>query len=192
MDAYADTCRRTSVTSSNPDNPTGYDSRPDTLKHSLRVGTLITQLIGQLLGRVTTHDLSKTEPPEVDYFDRLSPRLAGMRYTVGGQLNPEYQASLAELAPALEHHYAHNRHHPEFHESGIDGMTLVDLVEMLADWKASTERTLDGDLRASIITNTIRFGLSDQLASILLNTAEHLGWIEPIDADVPAAVGERS
>jgi hypothetical protein len=51
----------------------------------------------------------------------------------------------------LKHHYAYNRHHQEFFgEDGVDGMTLVDLIEMLPDWKAATERHDDGDLAKSL------------------------------------------
>jgi hypothetical protein len=56
-------------------------------------------------------------------------------------------------------------------------MTLVDLIEMLADWKAATERHDDGDLARSLDIQRDRFGLSDQLADILRNTAHHFGWI---------------
>lgn len=42
-----------------------YDSTADTLKHSLRVGTLMGQPIAELVQRSTRHDLSKTEPPEL-------------------------------------------------------------------------------------------------------------------------------
>jgi hypothetical protein len=55
------------------------------------------------------------------------------------------------MGDGLKHHYSHNRHHPEFFgEDGVDGMTLVDLIEMLADWKAATERHDDGDLAKSL------------------------------------------
>lgn len=62
-------------------------------------------------------------------------------------------------------------------ESGANGMSLLDLIEMLCDWKAATERHTDGDLRKSLEINKTRFGLSDQLHSILTNTAKELGFI---------------
>jgi hypothetical protein len=166
------------------DSPESYDSRPATFEHSLRVGGLIIQLATDLLGRATTHDLSKTRPPEVEGFDRASWRLKTMAYD-----SPEYAASRAELADTLAHHYAHNRHHPEhFGDAGVNGMALVDLVEMLADWKAATERmrTGTGDLAKSIQINKERFGLSDQLTQILVNTGIALGWIGD-----PAGEGHR-
>ena len=53
-------------------------------------------------------------------------------------------------------------------------MTLIDIVEMLADWKAASERQLDGNLLTSIEYNAKRFNISDQLKQILLNTADIL------------------
>jgi len=55
-------------------------------------------------------------------------------------------------------------------EKGILGMSLLDLVEMLCDWKAATLRHNDGDIRKSIEINQKRFGYSDELKAIFLNT----------------------
>lgn len=60
--------------------------------------------------------------------------------------------------------------------SPVNGMSLLDLIEMLADWKAATERHANGDIRKSIDINTERFKLSPQLADILRNTVRELGW----------------
>lgn len=60
--------------------------------------------------------------------------------------------------------------------SGINGMTLLDLVEMFCDWKAATERHADGNIERSIKINRERFGLSDQLVAILENTRRALKW----------------
>jgi hypothetical protein len=78
---------------------------------------------------------------------------------------------LRDMKPALDHHYANNRHHPEhFGEEGIDGMNLFDVLEMFIDWTASTRRHADGDIAKSIEINKKRFGMSDQLAQIFRNT----------------------
>jgi hypothetical protein len=55
-------------------------------------------------------------------------------------------------------------------------MTLIDLMEMLADWKAATERHDDGDLSRSLDIQAERFDISPQLVRILRNTAVALGW----------------
>lgn len=142
-----------------------------TLKHSRRVDELLLQLVHKIQLRITKHDLSKMEDPEHTTFEMFSPRLKHSTYG-----SDEYKGFLAEMKEALDHHYAHNRHHPEHHEDGIDGMTLVDLAEMLADWKAATERHDDGDLERSLEIQRDRFNMSDQLVSILRNTAQEEGW----------------
>ena len=149
-----------------------YDSTADTLKHSLRVGDLVGQAISELVHRAVTHDLSKTREPEKSVFDEYTPKLKGSTYG-----SEEYKDFLAAMDEGLAHHYAHNSHHPEFHQQGIAGMTLVDLLEMLADWKAATERHADGDLARSLKIQKERFGISDQLAAVLENTARHFGWL---------------
>lgn len=60
--------------------------------------------------------------------------------------------------------------------TSVDGMTLLDLVEMFCDWKAATERHADGSIEKSIKQNTVRFNLSPQLEIILENTRKELGW----------------
>jgi hypothetical protein len=72
-----------------------------------------------------------------------------------------------------------NDHHPQHYENGVDGMDLMALVEMFADWTASSERTKDGSIIKSIHGNKDRFCLSDQLVSIFLNTVKS---IERLDA----------
>lgn len=150
-----------------------YDSTGDTLKHSLRVGELMVQAIGELCERSVRHDRSKTEPDERGTFDEYSPKLKDSTYG-----SEEYKGFLAAMKPALDHHYAANRHHPEHFTNGVNGMTLVDLIEMLADWKAAGERHANGSLRRSLEIQKDRFGLADQLLAILHNTAEHFGWYE--------------
>ncbi len=49
-------------------------------------------------------------------------------------------------------------------------MTLVDLIELLCDWKAATMRHSTGNIRESIEKNQRRFGYSDALKQIFLNT----------------------
>lgn len=149
-----------------------FDSRPDTLFHALRVGELMGQPITELVERSTCHDRSKTQPPELAIFDKFTPLLRDTTYG-----SDEYKAHLEAMGEGLKHHYAHNRHHPEHFKNGIDGMTLVDLIEMLADWKAATERHTDGDLYVSLAKNRARFGMSSQLTQLLYNTARHYGWL---------------
>ena len=76
------------------------------------------------------------------------------------------------MQPALNHHYAANAHHPEHWPNGIEDMSLLDIVEMICDWKASAERTKDGNLLKSIEINANRFKIDNQLKQILINTVK--------------------
>jgi hypothetical protein len=144
-----------------------------TLQHSRRVDELLLQMVRDVQDRMTRHDLSKMEEPELSVFDEYTPKLRDSTYG-----SEEYKGFLAEMKVALDHHYASNRHHPEHFEDGVDGMTLVDLMEMLADWKAATERHADGSLSDSLRIQKERFDLSPQLVSVLANTALELGWLD--------------
>lgn len=145
----------------------------ETEEHILEVTRRVNQFATELIARGPAHDASKLCDPELGTFVEMTPKLKGSTYG-----SDEYRGFLAAMKPALDHHYAANRHHPEhFGEAGISGMNLVDLVEMLADWKAATMRHADGDLGRSIEINRKRFNLSDQVVALLTNTARDLGWL---------------
>jgi Family of unknown function (DUF5662) len=148
-----------------------YDSRNDTLAHIGQVQALLSDVITDLRARARAHDQSKLAEPEKSVFDVFTPKLRDSTYG-----SDEYKQFLAGMGEGLRHHYAVNDHHPEHHPSGIRSMDLIQLTEMLADWKAATLRHADGDLRRSISQNAERFGYGEELEHILLNTAERLGW----------------
>ena len=52
-------------------------------------------------------------------------------------------------------------------------MNLVDLIEMLCDWKAATMRHNDGDIMKSIEINQERFGYGDEIKQIMINTVKY-------------------
>lgn len=164
-----------------------YDSRPDTQKHIQRVRKYLNHARSILRVRADIHDRSKLEEPELSIFNEFTPKLREIEYG-----SDEYEACRAAMGEALEHHYAHNSHHPEHYEDGIRGMSLLDLLEMLCDWKAASERhdrppapaapgrpsapQYDSRISRSVEINQERFGYSDELAAILLNTAREMGW----------------
>jgi hypothetical protein len=143
-----------------------YDSSFDTAKHIARVGTLINKMISELCLRNLTHDSSKLKTPEKEIFDVFTPKLKDSTYG-----SEEYKTFLKEMKVALDHHYKNNRHHPEYHADGINNMDLIDILEMFCDWKAASERHVDGDIFKSIEINKKRFNMSLQLEKILINTA---------------------
>lgn len=155
------------------------DSRPETYRHIQEVQRLLNRAIVELLARSEGHDQSKLVSPEVEVLDRFTPQLATVEYG-----SPEYHATLRAMLPGLEHHYAVNRHHPEFHSRvGIHGMDLIDLVEMLCDWIAAGKRSPNGDPRRSILINQARFGYGDELRHILENTLPLLGVMPETQGD---------
>lgn len=163
---------------------TDYDSRPDTQAHIERVYELLDQVASHLRYRGEVHDYTKLHSPEVEAFNKAT-ALRGLTYN-----SPEYHTARAALGEGLFHHYSHNDHHPEYHAiargelnenevkdgTAISRMNLEEIVEMLCDWKAASERHADGDIYKSIEDNQTRFGYTHELKCILHNTAEYLGW----------------
>ena len=155
-----------------------YDSRPETREHIAKVGEFLDRAIGDLTYRKAVHDASKLREPELSAFDIATPKLAGLKYG-----SDEYRASLRELGPALQHHFEHNDHHPEHYDNGVQGMSLMALIEMLCDWRAASERVKQrtddpakiSTFEAGLLHNKERFGISDELYEILVTTCEELG-----------------
>ena len=157
-----------------------YDSRPETWAHIDRVRDFLRDVLLDLQERSDRHDQSKLVEPELAAFDIATPKLATLEYGSG-----EYKQSLRDLGPALAHHFEHNDHHPEHFENGCRGMSLMALIEMLCDWRAASERVKQRTdnpekvktFEAGLAYNQERFGYSDELAEILLNTARELDFI---------------
>jgi len=139
------------------------------MRHIETVRNILGVVVKNLINRGSFHDQSKLQSPEVEVFEEFTPKLRDLTYG-----SDEYKQALAAMKPALDHHYAHNTHHPE-HFEDVSKMNLLDIIEMLCDWKAATLRHDDGDIFKSIEINQKRFGFDDQMTSILKNTAV---WLE--------------
>lgn len=155
------------ITSPDPKCPSYHE----TTAHIRRVQALLAQVITDLETRQNQHDASKLISPEVEYFDKYTPILSSLEYN-----SPDYKRCLSEMKPGLDHHYQNNDHHPEFFGAvGVHGMGLVQLLEMIVDWKAAGERH-GGCIFRSIELNSKRFAYSTELKTIFLNTARYLGF----------------
>ena len=148
-----------------------YDSTEDTKAHIVMVRWFLEKVMGELTARQWNHDESKLEEPEKSMYDEFTPKLRGSTYG-----SDEYMQFLKDMGAALQHHYANNSHHPEHFENGVSGMSLLDLIEMLADWKAAGMRHSNGSIAQSMEVNRKRFNMSDQLYEIFQNTVKELGW----------------
>lgn len=156
----------------------------ETRKHIRMVRDLLDKVKREIMDRALNHDLSKLHSPECDIFEIYTEKLKGCTYG-----SDEYKRFLKEMKPALDHHYANNRHHPEhfeltladdfqYHTQGkknlICCMTLIDITEMICDWYAATKRHADGDIMKSIEINQKRFGYGDELKQVFINTVQAL------------------
>ena len=140
------------------------------MRHIETVRNYIQVCITELLKRCVQHDQSKLQEPELSVFDKYTHKLRGITYG-----SDEYKQCMEEMKPAIHHHNLVNRHHPEHFGNNIRGMNLIDLIEMLCDWKAATLRHSDGDLYKSLEINKKRFGYSEEVFEILSNTVDWLG-----------------
>jgi hypothetical protein len=144
------------------------DSKLETIKHIENVRKYIKVFTDMLTQRGIDHDRSKLENPEAEGFAAVNDKLAELTYG-----SEEYNKCIKEeLKVPLDAHYAKNRHHPEHFPKGINEMNLIDIIEMFADWKASSERQNNGNLLTSITKNADRYQIDDQFKQILINTAK--------------------
>jgi hypothetical protein len=151
---------------------TSYDSRRDTLDHIVEVRQLLAAVIVDLQIRAEHHDESKMVEPELAVFNEYTPKLRDSTYG-----SEEYKRFLLGMGEGLKHHYRQNDHHPEHFENGMRDMDLIQVLEMLADWKAATLRHADGDLGRSIVQNSTRFDYGPEVRLLLYNTAKRMGWL---------------
>lgn len=143
------------------------EANTKTQEHINLVRRLLRIAATELLIRGEIHDQSKFSAAEVEMYAKYTPKLRGMTYG-----SDEYMQCLKEMKEdgGLLHHYANNRHHPEWHPEGINGMNLIDVLEMFIDWLASSKRHEDGSILRSIELNQGRFNMSPQLAAMFRNT----------------------
>lgn len=143
-------------------------SKESTLEHKRMITELMNTVVIDLLERAMVHDNAKMEDPELALFDEYTPKLG--KSTFGSE---EYKSFLKDLQPALDHHYARYRHHPEHFPEGCKDMNLLDVVEMLVDWKAASLRHNDGNILKSLELNRTRFGLDKvSLYDLMVNSIE--------------------
>lgn len=154
---------------------TEYDSTQDTMEHINKVQVRIAEVQANLDQRAAVHDRSKLAEPEKAGYDILVGALAGNQYGTDA-FKAAMQAANTDprVKAAIQHHYDVSAHHPEHFENGIDGMSLLDVLELLCDWKGASERY--GPSLLALAHNKERFGISDQLYAILENTVKELGW----------------
>ena len=144
----------------------------DTILHINEVQEAIEEISSEIKKRGLLHDLTKFQPCEFDAFASTRERFKKANYGTS-----EYQALCEEVKPAIDHHYVNNRHHTGYHKNGINDMNLIDIIEMVADWKAASRRSPDKTLEDTLHYAFAKNKIQDQLAKIITNTLKDLNWI---------------
>jgi len=144
----------------------------DILIHIDEVRENLEEMIHDLRLRGIKHDRSKLQEPEFSIFVSTRPKFKKVNYGT-----KEYEEVSKEAYEAVRHHYDHNRHHVKHHVEGIYDMNLLDMLEMLADWKAAARRSPDLSFKDSLPRAFKKYGFDETLQCIFMNTLEYLGWI---------------
>ena len=159
-----------------------YDSKIDTLLHINRVQFWILKFLllakdfkitnfplleKGMIHRSNLHDKSKLENFEKGYYDIFTLKLNAAEYG-----SDEHKKYLEKMQVAIKHHYANNRHHPEY--SGYENMTVLDKIEMLCDWLAAIEYRVKDCIEDSITYAQKRYNYDEKEHDTLLNTAKML------------------
>lgn len=142
-------------------------------EHKLKVCYLMNWIGALISGRAMTHDNSKTTDEEYKYYKMVN--------NVNRNDFKTYEAYMDYIKPTLnkglKHHYENNRHHPEHFDNGVDDMNIVDIIEMMVDWKASIEQN-GKNLYEEVEYNFKKYNISEQLQKIILNTYKYIDDLE--------------
>lgn len=138
------------------------------------MGKYLAPIIQALVQRAVDHDDSKLKEGELPAYAS-----AQEAFEVTPFGTPEYQAIKDGIMPTIKKHYEKNSHHPEHYENGIAGMDLVDVIEMLCDWKSATKNhNVGSNMKKSIEFAIKKYNISTDLAAILYNTAIRFGMYD--------------
>jgi hypothetical protein len=130
-----------------------------TLEHKFECYKNMMRVITELFDRALIHDNSKITDPEFTAYVEFMQNIKNYKFGT-----PEY-IDFVENNDYCKLHFGKNKHHPQYYENGIDGMTLIDIIEMYCDWLACTR-----NMKETIESSAKRFNISDQLKQIFLNT----------------------
>ena len=120
--------------------------------------------------RLVGHDQSKYSTPESALI-REKARLDSLPFDTS-----EYHEALAQIKSAVQAHYEANTHHPEHYPNGVLDMSLLDLMEMICDWRVAAE--MNGtELMQSFDKCVERFNIPPDLRAVLLNTYKEVNWL---------------
>jgi len=144
----------------------------DLLIHISEVKENIASIRNDLEKRGIAHDRSKFETFEFDSFAKTRQKFKTVDFGT-----KEYQECVDEIKPAIDHHYAANRHHTAYHFNGFNDMNLIDILEMLADWKAASRRSPGLRFVDSLPGAYRKYDIPENMQKHIESTLTYLGWI---------------
>lgn len=123
--------------------------------------------------RALIHDQSKLLADEFAAFSRIN--RAAREHPYGSE---EYRAGLRAEKETIDRHYERNSHHPEHTLLPATGMSWLDVVEMVCDWRSAYrtygsqgtwEENLDRQReRYGALLSPAQWWLIDQVSTFLL------------------------
>jgi hypothetical protein len=150
---------------------TAFEVLTDTLIHVSEVQENLEVMIHDLKVRGINHDRSKFQEPEFSTFCETRPEFKKVNFGT-----KEYDAVVDKARLAVTHHHLSNRHHTAFYANGVQGMTLLDILEMLADWKAASRRSPGLSFADSLSRAFKKYEINETMQQFILNTIQYLGW----------------
>lgn len=139
------------------------------INHRYYVKFFITKIVEELQHRANVHDFSKYLDDESIGFIKAVP------YTKIKWGSNDIPDDIAEsLKDSLAIHHARNDHHPEHFQNGIEDMDLIQLLELVCDWRAAMIRHENFDIEETICVGQARFKFCNTIARILENTLERI------------------
>ena len=151
---------------------TDFEVLTDIIHHISEVSENLLAMKSDLERRAIVHDRSKLEALEFDSFVKTRPQFKKVDYGT-----KEYQECVNLIKPAIDHHYKNNRHHTAFHKNGFADMNLLDILEMLADWKAASRRSPNLTFKDSLPRAFNKYKIPENMQRHILNTLQYLKWI---------------
>lgn len=126
------------------------------LKHKGLVQKYLYKLSQELEIRAVAHNLSKLGIDEFIGFIAINK--VAREHPYGSK---DYKASLKDN-DVIDLHFSKNQHHPEHHNNYVIGMGLVDIIEMVCDWKSASITYGKTTLSEALEIQIERFGLTKE------------------------------
>lgn len=132
--------------------------------HKRNVRKRMLFIADEIIKRADMHDDSKLDYPELGWLVAMDKE---GRAPYGSEA---YFEKMKRWDCFFKHHYRENTHHPDHYDDKTYGMNIIDIVEMMCDVISYFDELESTKAFEIIDEQAERFGLSEELASILKAT----------------------